>query len=72
MKQRMGKYYVKSNSMESNRRLESYLNKYKLKSGKYKDYRGWREVLNKMDKKEHKTDKGRDRVKEIIESKSGR
>lgn len=67
-----GKYYVQSNSMETNRRLESYLNKYNLKSGKYRDYSSWREVLNMMDGKEHLTDKGRDRVKEIIESMYGR
>lgn len=66
------KYYVQTGTFETNLRLERYLDKFKLKSGKYKDYCSWKEVLNMMVRGEHLTEKGRERIIKIKESMSGR
>ena len=59
------KYYVQTNTLNSNIRLGNYLEKYELLSKKYEDYEKWREVLKMIKMKEHLTDKGKERVKEI-------
>ena len=51
--------------MKSNQIIKEYLDKYMLKSGKKEDYLGWRELLQMMERKEHLTSKGKERVIEI-------
>ena len=59
------KYRVRTTSLNGNRRLINYLEKYPLFSSKYLDYLVWKEVLGIFERGEHRTVEGRDKIKEL-------
>lgn len=59
------KYRVRTTSLLGNKVLIKYLEAYKLFGSKYLDYLNWREVVQMFSKGEHRTQQGRDRIKEL-------
>nr|YP_010470465.1 LAGLIDADG endonuclease [Inonotus hispidus]YP_010691042.1 LAGLIDADG endonuclease [Phellinus igniarius]UVF37953.1 LAGLIDADG endonuclease [Inonotus hispidus]WBU93143.1 LAGLIDADG endonuclease [Phellinus igniarius] len=60
-------YAIKTNKIENNFILISYLEKYSLFSSKYLNYNDWKSVVNLIANKKHKTIQGKDEIRLIRE-----
>ena len=59
------KFRVRTTSIKANRILLNYLSIYPLFSSKYLDYLVWKEVLSIFELGQHKTQEGRNKIKEL-------
>ena len=58
-------YKIRTNKLENNLKVVSYLEKFKLYSSKYLNYLDWLLVLNIIKNKKHKTLEGKDKIRLI-------
>lgn len=57
------KYRIRTTSLAGNKILINYLDNYPLFSSKYLDYLNWKEGVILIEKKEHKLNEGKDKIK---------